>query len=213
MEINVQEVKRYLGYKRNCMDDSSINTFILQCSEELRAVATPRFVYEIMPLVVDGSQVDMGFLKVTSNNLSKNLRDCKNVAVMATTLGIGVDRLINRCICLDMAKAVVMQAVAVAMIESWCDECQDKIEEEARQKGFFLRPRFSPGYGDFPLESQKAILQTLQAPKKIGLTITESLLMAPMKSVTAVIGLAERDSRCEKSGCEVCQKVNCMYRR
>lgn len=220
MEIDVREVRRYLGYKKNKIDsnetmesDASVHQLILQCIEELNRVATPRFVYEILPLTVENNEVDMVFLHVTSKNLSKNLHDCKMVAVMAATIGTEVDRLINRYARLNVAKAVIMQAAAVAMIESWCDECQEQIREEANKKGLFLRPRFSPGYGDFSLESQKSILQVLQAPKKIGLTITDSFLMVPMKSVTAVIGLSEYNNNCEKSGCEVCKKENCAYRR
>lgn len=213
MKINENEIRRYLGYGRNPADEP-VSVLITQCIRELEQAASPRFLYRIFPLTLrENNLIDMGFIQVTSQNLSKNLRDCSQIAVMAATLGVEPDRLINRYSRTDIAKGVVMQAAAAAMIEAWCRECQEEIRKEAGKMGLFLRPRFSPGYGDFPLESQKAIIQTLQAPKKIGLTVTDSLLMAPMKSVTAVIGLSKKNSACQEEGCEVCEKKNCIYRR
>ena len=53
--------------------------------------------------------------------------------------------------------------------------------------------RYSPGYGDLPLELQREIIRVLDCGRTIGITLTESLLMQPSKSVTAVIGMKERE--------------------
>ena len=52
----------------------------------------------------------------------------------------------------------------------------------------FFKPRFSPGYGDLSLEVQKEIFSLLDCPRKIGVSLGDSLLMTPSKSVTAIIG-------------------------
>lgn len=54
-----------------------------------------------------------------------------------------------------------------------------------------LKPRFSAGYGDLPLEVQKDIFRVLDCPRKIGLTLNDSLLMSPTKSVTAIVGIED----------------------
>ena len=110
----------------------------------------------------------------------------------------------------DMAKAVVLQACAAAMLEEYLDERQDQIAEELLKEGKYLRPRFSPGYGDFSIEHQG---QMLDAPKKIGLTMTEGNMLTPIKSVTAVIGVSTHREPCHRKGCEECEKRDCMYRR
>ena len=80
------------------------------------------------------------------------------------------------------------------MIEAYCDACQKELSTEAAKEGLYLRSRFSPGYGDFSLDYQKELLILLDAPKRIGLTVTDSMMLTPTKSVTAVMGLtAEKE--------------------
>ena len=112
-----------------------------------------------------------------------------------------------------MAKAVVMQAAAAAMVEAYCNELNAGWKKEYLEKDLYLRPRFSPGYGDFPLSAQKEILDGLEAGKRIGITLTEGGLMMPSKSVTAVIGISPVKGFCRTEGCEACEKKDCPYRR
>ena len=82
-----------------------------------------------------------------------------------------------------------------------------------KKKGLYLRPRFSPGYGDFSLSCQRAVLDALDAGKHLGIKLTDSFLMMPSKSVTAVIGVSQKPHRCDVKGCEACGKTDCLYRR
>ena len=106
-----------------------------------------------------------------------------------------------------------MQAAAAAMVEAYCNELNVGWKKEYLGRGLYLRPRFSPGYGDFPLSVQKGILDGLEAGKRIGITLTEGFLMMPSKSVTAVIGVSKTPSSCTVEGCEACEKKNCAFRR
>ena len=98
-------------------------------------------------------------------------------------------------------------------MEEYCDQIHEKLEKELRKEEKYLRPRFSPGYGDFSITYQKELLQVLDAAKKIGLTMTESYMLTPVKSVTAVIGISKTNEQCHRSGCESCDKTDCLYRR
>ena len=98
------------------------------------------------------------------------------------------------------------QAVAATIIEGYCDEVQERVETDLHQ-----RPRFSPGYGDWDLAEQRKIFAILECEKKLGLTLTDGLMMAPSKSVTAVIGLSEEES-CVWKKCQQCNNINCPYR-
>jgi cobalamin-dependent methionine synthase I len=99
------------------------------------------------------------------------------------------------------------------MLETYCDQQNEKLKQEYLERGLYLRPRFSPGYGDFPLECQTALAGALELNKRIGITLTDSLLMAPSKSVTAVIGISNIPRTCTVHGCEACAKTDCAYRR
>ena len=108
---------------------------------------------------------------------------------------------------------MVLQAAAAAMIEDYCDEKNRELSMEAEKRGLFLRPRFSPGYGDFSISCQQDLCRALAAEKTVGITLTESFMMNPSKSVTAVIGAGRAFLPCGGSGCGTCGKKDCMYRR
>lgn len=181
---------------------------------ELEKVSALRSVFRIFEMNrIDEEKVAIGTLQISSKSLARNLNHCEKAVLFGATLGTGVDRLIARTSLTDMANAVVLQACAAAMLEEFCDEKQFEIGEELEKEGLYLRPRFSPGYGDFDIGFQKSFMQMLDCAKAIGLTMTESFMMTPTKSVTAVIGASRIKERCPIAGCEVCDKKECIYRR
>jgi len=213
MEISRKEILRYLGYG-NKESDEQISALVEEVLEELLAAASPKCIYRTFPLtLLPEDEIDFTVFHTKSRNLSKNLADCEEVILFAATLGTGVDVLLHKYTRLQMSRAVIMQAAAAAVIEEYCDEENRKLKQEYEAKGFYLRPRFSPGYGDFSLECQKDITTVLETPKRIGIMLTESLLMTPSKSVTAVMGVSKKPYRCEIKGCESCGKTDCAYRR
>lgn len=213
MDINRKEIYRYLGYHGTPPDDITKN-LVESCILELENKITPRNLYQVFDLKCSEQNfLEFAGLHVTSQNLKKNLEGCSRIVLFAATLGISVDLLIKKYSKIKISHAVVLQAVATAMIEEYCDLCQENIRIEQEKQGFFLRPRFSPGYGDFSLEHQKDFVRILDCAKKIGLTLTDSLILIPSKSVTAVIGLSSVSQECKKKGCEDCGKSNCQFRK
>ena len=211
--IDEKEILRYLEYGRKEADVQVMQS-IQFAIEKLQQAAQPRWLYQIFPLQLESEdQINFSCFKAYSKNLGKNLKGCERVILFAATLGIQVDLLIERYVKLQISQGVIMQAAAAAMIEQFCDECQEELRQKMESEGWYLRPRFSPGYGDFSLNHQTEIISVLQCPKKIGLTLTDSLLMAPAKSVTAVIGLSRIKQPCHRHGCEVCEKKDCVFRR
>ena len=133
--------------------------------------------------------------------------------MLGATLGIEADMLMKRYSVTEISKAVVVQACAAAMLEEYLDDWQEELREQKREEGYFLRPRFSPGYGDFDIHHQEDMLRMLDSARKIGLTMTDAHMLSPSKSVTAVIGMSREDIACHRVGCEACGKTDCMYRR
>ncbi len=221
-ETNRREIYRYLGCRGQLPPEQVIHE-VERCVEELEKQVTPRYVYrkyavtitqeadrEKAPLIV----IEEAGMAFRSRNLAKNLRGCKEVYLMAATLGPGPDRLIKRASVHKVSQAVIYQAASAAMEEDWCDVVNRKIAAEAAGQGLFCRPRFSPGYGDFPLETQADFSRALNMPKMIGVGLTDTFLMAPSKSVTALIGVSEEEKPCNIHGCEECSASGtCAYRR
>lgn len=213
IEVEQEEVLRYLGY-RGQQPDEQTQERLEHCLTELQKQARPKSVFRAFELTLPApDMLKVESLLIHSRNLARNLKGCTCVYLMAATLGVDVDRLITRASAIRMSDAVIYQAAAAAMVESYCDEVNEALRREAETQGLYCRPRFSPGYGDFKIEHQRDLVRLLDTPRKIGLTVTDSFLLAPIKSVTAVIGLSCEPQPCHRRGCEECEKKNCTFRR
>lgn len=213
MKMNQREILRYLGYGRQ-EADGEVMKLISECYEELSAAASPKCTSRMYSLsFFDEDGIDAVCFRTRSKNLRKNLTDCERIVLFAATLGAPVDLLIQKYNRLSVSKAVILQAAAAAMLEDYCDEENEQLRNTCESDGWYLRPRFSPGYGDFPLECQPNLIGALEAGKRVGITLTDNLLMVPSKSVTAVIGVSKIKKVCTVKGCEACGKTDCAYRR
>ena len=117
---------------------------------------------------------------------------CEKAVIFAATIGVEIDRLIAKYSRLSPAKAFCYQAIGAERVEELCDGFCESVNEKLGAGGEMLKPRFSPGYGDLPLETQKMIFSLLDCPKRIGVSLGDSLLMSPSKSVTAFAGITKR---------------------
>lgn len=201
------EAIRYLGY-RSAMPDNITDTLIDKCSTELSEVLTPRCCYVRTPVIFPEENItDIGFGRIESRNLYRHLQGCSEVILFAATIGIGADRLIAKYNRISPAKSVIIDALASSAIENWCDNAEIMITSQDK----LHCSRFSAGYGDFSLEYQRDFIQCLDTARKIGVTLSDSLLMTPTKSVTAVIGIGAASRTCSNK-CMSCENKSCIYR-
>lgn len=206
------QVCRYLGCRGEV--EPALAGRIRALTAQVEEAAQPRTASRIFPLSFPGgNRLALGPLAVESAALRKNLAGCEEVILFAATLGVGVDRLIARSGAGRVSDAAVYQAAGAALIEAVCDQAWEELRRAGEAEGWHLRPRFSPGYGDFPLSCQRELLALLRAPETIGLTTGESMLLLPTKSVTAVMGRSRLALPCHRTGCEACGKTDCAFRR
>lgn len=209
VEIPPQAVRRYLGMGRH-RPDEALQSLVEQCVEEFRRIARYRACRLVLPVQVEGEKVDFGLFALSSRSLSKNLAGCRQAILFAATTGAEGERLLKRAAVTSPAKGVVLDAVGTAAIESFCDTLCRRWAEEFKPHS--LRPRFSPGYGDVPLELQKTLLSCLDSSRKIGITLTGSLLMIPQKSVSAMVGIGTAGCETNLHDCQLCDKTDCPFR-
>lgn len=211
IEVSRPEIWRYLGY-RGTEPDETVKDLIEESLSELEKAAVPRQVSRRVSCTIDGDLLTLGGISVKSRSLAEHLSGCEEAFLFAATIGTGIDRLIRKYSRLQVSKAAVMQSAAAAMVESWCDSCQQELEQNLSE-GIYLRPRYSPGYGDFPLSFQRPLLDALEAGKRIGIELTDSMLMIPSKSVSAVIGLTADKKSCSVHKCASCGNTGCPFRK
>ena len=184
--INRREIYRYLG----CGEQTDeLERLIDEAISICERYARYDVVYSEYPIsFLSDGQTDLGFASVYSCDLINNLCGCESIVLFAATVGLEIDRAIVKYGKLRPSLAVCIQAVAAERIEALCNAFCDSLVD----MGYKLKPRFSPGYGDLSLSVQQQIFSALNCPKNIGLTLNESLLMSPTKSVTAIVGVRSK---------------------
>jgi 5-methyltetrahydrofolate--homocysteine methyltransferase len=204
---------RYLGYKGSLPGDN-IQKIIDECEAELLSAIEPRYIYHAFDIVrrTEKLLLDGCNISLDGKDIKNHLDGCDRAVLFCSTLSAGADRLIRTAQLEDMTRAVIINSLASVAIEQVCDFAESEIRKEYPES--FMTWRFSPGYGDFPIEIQGDFLNVLNAPKRIGLTATESSILIPKKSVTAIIGLSDKPIEQKKRGCQTCNlRETCNFRK
>lgn len=213
MELNREETLRYLGYG-GAQPEETVERLLGEGWMLLQEAGAPKSICARFPLVWNEKALcAIGPIPVQSGALSRHVAGCEEAWLFAATLGAGVDLLLSRLGRTRVSLAVVVQAEAAAWIEDVCNAEEERLKQRVEEEGLYLRPRFSPGYEDFSIACQKPLVQLLDCSRRIGLTVTEGQMLAPAKSVTAVIGIGKTPGACHKLGCACCGKTDCPFRR
>ncbi len=191
----------------------NISALADECESRLLKVCTPKYCWVTAqidgryPITLTGYK-----LMLNGNDISDHLDGCFGVALLCATIGSGADDLLRRVQSEDMAKALVCDALASAAVEQVCDEAENEIRSRFPDK--FTTWRFSPGYGDFPIDCQKDFLAAVNAQRAVGVCLSGGGLLTPTKSVTAVIGLSDSPVSAKRRGCASCAiREKCLYRK
>lgn len=200
MTLNIDDALRYLGVRDD--PDGGLHQQLTGLAQELLARIHPRRTWTL---------TDTSTLALPGRLAEKVLADCPQAAVMCCTLGAEFDLWLKRLQARDMRAAVLLDALGGVYVETACDQTEADIL--ARFPGMYLTDRFSPGYGDLPLDTQPRLM-ALAGAQRIGVTLTDSLLMNPQKSVTAIAGIAARPQPARIRGCAHCtMNKTCQYRK
>lgn len=190
------EVLRYLGYGGQPLSTElveRVTRMIERCDELARPSVVQRtFAADELPLHLPGQSI------------ANHLHGALEVVLFAATLGHGIDRELRRLSAADPLGQVMFDAAATDAIERVANKTEAQIRSDAATRGLHCSWRFSPGYGDLPLDVQPAFLRVLDATRRLGITLTPSNLMVPTKSVTAIVGIHPTPQPGLASSCAVC---------
>lgn len=197
-----KEALRYLGYKGN--PDEQTEKLLEQAEKALETAVKPSFCWRVF------DKSECGHILI-GDDIKKHLAGSEKIILFAATLGISAARLIRAAEISNMAYAVVLDAYASALIEDYCDKCEEEMKEKS---GGSYTWRYSPGYGDYPISLQGEFIRILSADKHIGLTATENHILIPGKSVTAIIGITDAERDKSRNKCDSCNmKETCRLRK
>lgn len=207
--IPMREVLHYLGWRGAPIEKTLLDQLKSLCDKALKEIR-PRAVLTRFELDENGTLEHTSFAP-QGKDVRQMLAPCKEAYLLAATLGAESERLLLKEQARTGAQAVLMDAVLSAAIEAVCDQIESSLRMQLAGEQLYLTDRFSPGYGDMPLEQTKMICEVLSASRRIGLTVSSSGIMIPRKSVTAIMGVSNTVTRRRPAGCAGCSaRHTCM---
>ena len=186
MAVTLAEIARYMRMGRS-VPDGELASRVLKLRDEANAVIRPARIWR--RFAISGGAISSGTSRLAiEGTLARHIAGCSSAFLVCGTIGAAFDAFHRRVSISSGLDALIVQAIGAALIEKVMDETEDAIRREL-SNGESLAPRYSPGYGTFPLAAQRTLLELLDAPLKIGVSLTDTLLMVPSKSVSAIIGV------------------------
>ena len=186
--VDLQEIARYMRMGRT-VPDGALAARVTELRDEALKIVRPAHIGRRFP-IVEGNIVSGSARLILAGTLARHLAGCRSAYLVCGTIGAGFDAFQRRVSATSGADALIVQAIGAALIEKLMDGVEAEIRREL-QPNETLVSRYSPGYGDFPLTAQRELLSLLDAPRKVGVSLTDTLLMVPSKSVSAIIGVKE----------------------
>ena len=186
MTADLAEIARYMRMGRSVPDGELAERVTRLRDDALKAIR-PAQAWRRFP-IAEGAIASGGLRLEISGTLGRHLVGCQAACLACGTIGAGFDAFQRRASVSSGVDALIVQAIGAALIEKLMDRLEDEIRVSL-DKGESLVSRYSPGYGDFPLAAQRVVLALLDAPRTVGVSLTDTLLMVPSKSVSAIIGI------------------------
>ena len=209
---DLDEALRYAGVRAD--ESGDMHRKMAEIAAQCMKTVTPRCTYRVSEIAWENGMPSLfgGQLVLPGRTAAGMLRSCSHAALLVCTLGTTFDALARQVQARDFADALLLDGFGGAYVEAGCNAAEREIA--AKLPGKYLTDRFSPGYGDLPLDVQSPLLALTDAPRRLGVTLSESNLMNPLKSVTAVIGLSDTPQQARIRGCDYCaMRTRCNLRK
>lgn len=215
LEIDTKEVRRYAGLRKSDFPESLIDEACL----EGRLLAQPKGSWEIYDYDTKSQTVyDTVPFKIDGNKIGKHLENCTKVIIMSATVGEDIEEAVTKHFSEGRyAYSTLLDSAATTAVEQIADNMEKYLKPMLARQGLAMKWRFSPGYGDWPIEQQPELLRLSKA-SLIGVSLTESFMLYPRKSITAIIGLYPKEMECPNDkgfqhDCTQCSKLDCISRK
>ena len=215
LQIKAELLEHYMGYGDQESCPEPVSETILDAMKLGPALCKIRGGY----VICDDIMVDKENKKVFSNGLwfetrkivTHQLRRSEQAAWFVCTAGEKIsDHIRKEMQDGDMIKGYVLDVLANVVVETAMDRIQEQLKEIMSRKGLMITNRYSPGYCNWDIAEQQKLFKIL--PENfLDITLSESSLMHPMKSVSGVIGIG-KEVKFNQYTCNLCNDRNCLYR-
>lgn len=212
-QIDQSEVKRYAGIRKGGEQEFP-ESYVKEACMEVQLAAVPKGIYQWYDYdAACHTVLSNPPLTLEGTSIQKHLEKSTRVCVLGVTIGEGVEQRSSQLFKEgNYTVGMLVDSAATTAVEQVADQVNALVNKEAHKLGYQTTWRFSPGYGNWPIEVQKDLAAIIHTDE-IGLSVTETSMLFPRKSVTAIIGLMPENGAIEtKRGCSSCGKLDCPSR-
>jgi hypothetical protein len=216
LDIDRQQVFANIGCGDGYHPSARITSLVNDYIENYHDLLSPAYSNVIRDIIsVDGDKVTIeGPVTFKSRVIARLLRRCDKVAVFALTIGGYLEEMVAHLAEEGLVlQATVLDAIGSGAAEQLAVFVEELAKTKASEKGLVISRRFSPGYCDWDVSQQEMVFATLGGDTA-GISLTDSLLMMPRKSVSGIIGIGRPGNNIENyNPCDSCRKRDCPGRR
>ncbi|MDR3093186.1 MAG: methionine synthase [Bacteroidales bacterium] len=210
--VDPQAAAPMLGYDGDMPED--ILTMVREVVDETTGCYDIRGGYMIFDSVAihqDEHTLSLGGSTFHINKIiTRQLRHSTQIAVFVCTAGVGIEQWSRKMLAdNDPLKGFIADIMGGVVVELAIDRIQQQLSEAVNVAGLKITNRYSPGYCGWHTSEQHPLFALL--PTTLGIRLTESALMQPIKSVSGIIGIGA-DVRFNPYSCGLCDATQCVYR-
>lgn len=218
LRIDPKETRRYAGLMKAA---DFREEKIEDACQDARLLACPKGIWQVYDYDCQKQEIQADPPCILQGEkIGRHLSGCEKVILLAATVGEDIEETVSKRFAKgEYTASVLLDAAATTAVEQIADSMEKAIKPKAAAKGYGMRWRFSPGYGDWPIEQQPELIRLSHA-SKIGIRLSSSMMLIPRKSITAIIGLYKEDKSQPKAGnmphakgCAACSKTDCPARK
>ena len=201
--ITPSDVFVQMGYGEAVPDDATQRETQKLCDEVQRWLE-PQFCYRVVTELSEGFR--MGTI------IERQLRDAEAYALFIATAGRAYENYLQQLKDKgDMVRTFIADALGSVIAEHCADRMEEHVQETIDKLHWHHTNRFSPGYCGWDV-AQQQLLFPLFGGQTCGVTLSDSSLMLPIKSVSGIIGLGAVVRKLEYS-CGLCTMQQCYKRK
>jgi len=196
--------------------DLAIQSILDKCLAEARSLIKPNYIREEKKIISSGNDfIELeGGVRLSVGKIARYIGGAKTVVLFLVTIS---DKIESRAGELTKGKepleGYLLDRIGSFAVESLAEAVENKIRKDHLKINKSVSRRYSPGYCDWPIEEQR-ILSGIIDFSQVGVSLNESCMMKPKKSISAIVAIADIGVFTGSgSTCGTCEKDNCAYRR
>ncbi len=214
IRIDPGEMMRLLGEQQG-MIDTHTSSLLEQYTEECLRVSSPAGAFAFVEAIKSSSKEKISIRGISfdsGKSIHKMLRHSAFYSLFIVTAGPGPENLARTLLSEgNYLEGYIADLVASALVDSAADQVQEHVRQLAHTRGLKITNRYSPGYCSWNVEEQQKLF-TLFPEGSCGISLSESSLMSPVKSISGIIGMGT-DVEYRDYTCEICPMQNCQFRK